>query len=139
MGGQIHMSLSRIQLAQHLDNTYMKAIMLFDVSSISRTDQWLIKYARLKLFQKVQTLFQMGKKDDLVNLLTYLKDNISEMIDLANDPNCFVSISGKVLSEQEVKERWEKLLPEWLQKFMKNTSVWQELEEETKQHKTSHS
>jgi hypothetical protein len=130
LGGQVHLSLSRVQLAYHIDRIFVGAIKLFDPSTITRMDQFLMKYARLKIFQKMQTLFQMGRKDELVELLTYVRNNIDEMISLANDPNCFMTISGKLIDENQAKEAWNKPLPKWLVPWMESTYVWKELERE---------
>jgi len=133
LGGKVHLSLSRVQLAYHVDKIFMGVIRLFDPSSITRMDQFLMKYARLKIFQKMQTLFQMGRKDELIELLTYVRDNIDEMINLANDPNCYIAISGKLIDEKQAKETWDKPLPKWLIPWMQRTSVWKELENEIRE------
>ena len=127
MGGKVYASTSRVKIALTADELYMHAIRLFDLTSISRIDQWLMQYARHKMFQKMQTLFQMGKKKELLELLDYAEKAIPELRRLANNPDVFVTISGKMLNPEQAEKAWNKPLPGWVRKFMESTGIWRKL------------
>lgn len=127
MGGKLYCSLSRLKLAKIFDETFMHVLRLFDQASISRFHRWLLGYARVAMFQKMQTLFQMGKRDELLELLDYAEKVIPELRELANQPDVFVTVSGKQLDPEEVKKAWNRPVPKWVKKFMENTGVWDEL------------
>lgn len=127
MGGKVYGSLSRLKLAKIFDETFMHVLRLFDLASISRVHRWLLSYARNAMFQKMQTLFQMGKRDELLELLDYAENMIPEIRELASQPDVFVTVSGKQLDPQEVKKAWNRPVPKWVREFMENTGVWDEL------------
>lgn len=118
------MSLSRIHIAQIVDDIFMRVLLLFDLSSLSFFEKWIIGYARLKIFQKMQTLFQMGKKKQLLELLDYVEKVIPELKKLANDPYVFITITGKLLNEKELEEIWNKPIPDEVKNFINNKNIW---------------
>lgn len=118
------MSLSRIRIAQIVDEIFMRVLLLFDLSSFSFFEKWIIGYARLKIFQKMQTLFQMGKKKQLLMLLDYVEKVIPELKSLANDPYVFITITGKLLDEKELEEAWNKPIPDEVKNFINNKNIW---------------
>ena len=128
LGGKVYLSRSRVRIAQIVDNLYMKAIKLFDLASISRIDLWLIKYARIKLFQKLQTLFQMGKKRELLELLDYAEKMIPVLRELANSPDVYVTASGKTLDADVAEKVWhERPIPKKIREFIEQTKYWEEV------------
>ena len=127
MGGKAYASASRLKIAHIVDELYMHGIRLFDLTSISRIDRWLMGYARVKMFQKMQTLFQMGKRGELLELIDYAEKVIPELRELANQPDVFVTVSGGQLDPLEVKKAWNRPVPKWVKKFMENAGVWTEL------------
>jgi len=130
LGGKVYISTARVRIAYIVDNIYMKTLALFDQSSISRVHRWLLQYARIHLFQKMQTLFQMGKKKQFLELLDYVEEQIPVLRELANDPMVFLTVSGKILDEEETEKEWNREAPDWLKRFVENTRVWKELETE---------
>jgi len=128
LGGKVYISESRVRIAQIMDELFMHGIKLFDLSSISRLDLWAMKYARLKLFQKMQTLFQMGKKKELLEMIDYIESAIPALREFANAPDIFITASGATLDEKEAERRWhEKPIPKNIEDFIKQTSVWKEV------------
>jgi len=102
---QVHYSESRLKIAQIIDEVFVKAIKLFDLSSIKKLDQWLIGYARRKLFEKMQTLWIMGKKKDFIELLDCLEEQIPKLRELAESPDLWTSADGKALNPADF-DRW---------------------------------
>ena len=127
MGGKLYASKSRLLIAEVVDELYMHGIRLFDLTSVSRVDRWLMGYARVKMFQKLQTLFQMGKKKELLELLDYAEKAVPDLRRLANNPDVFVTVSGKHLDPASAEKAWNKPLPGWVRKFMESTGIWRKL------------
>ena len=116
--GTIYTSSSRLQIAVTIDGLFLKAVQLFDLASISRLDRWLIGYARNKLFEKCQTLFQMGKQKQLLALLDYAEKAIPRLRELAKNPDVWVTVSGKMLDSAEAEKQWDKPVPKWVRKLL---------------------
>ena len=119
--GTIYTSSSRLQIALTVDELFLKAIQLFDLASISHLDRWLIGYARNKLFQKCQTLFQMGKQKQLLALLDYAEKAIPQLRELAKNPDVWVTVSGKMINPVEAEKQWDKPVPKWVRKLLRKT------------------
>jgi len=99
-------SESRIHIARTIDEVYVKAIRLFDLASMNRIELWLVKHARSKLYEKVQTLFQMGKRQEFLELLQYIEASIPKLRQLANNPDVLITASGKPLNEGYARKFW---------------------------------
>ena len=112
-------SNSRIQIARMVDELYVRAIKLFDLASMNRVELWLIKYARRKLYEKVQTLFQMGKRQEFLELLEWTDAAIPKLRQLANQPDVLITASGKQLNEEFARKFWlERPVPKEVSEFI---------------------
>lgn len=115
-------SESRIKIARIVDELYVKAIGLFDLASMNRIEFWLVKFARKKLYEKVQTLFQMGKRQEFLDLLVWLETEIPKLRQLANQPDVLVTASGKALNEELARKLWlNRPLPKEIEEFMEES------------------
>jgi len=112
-------SESRIQIARTIDQLYVKAIRLFDLASMNKIELWLVKHARKKLYEKVQTLFQMGKRQEFLELLQWMEEAIPELRHLANQPDILITASGKQLNEEYARKFWlNRPVPKEVLKFI---------------------
>jgi hypothetical protein len=127
---EIHVSLSRIRIAQIVDEIFMRTLMLFDLNSISFFDRWILGYARIKIFQKMQTLFQMGKKKQLLELLNFIEKVLPELKSLAQSKDVFVTLKGDFLNEEEVEKEWNKEIPDEIKKFINEQEIWLKVKEQ---------
>jgi aromatic ring-cleaving dioxygenase len=89
-----------------IDELYVKGIKLFDLASMNRIELWLVKHARRKLYEKVQTLFQMGKRQEFLELLQWMELAVPKLRLLANQPDVLITASGKQLNEEYTREFW---------------------------------
>jgi hypothetical protein len=116
-------SESRIQIARLVDDLYVKAIKLFDLASMNKLELWLVKHARKKLYEKVQTLFQMGKKQEFLELLEWMEVAIPKLRQLANQPDVLITASGKPLNEEFARKFWlGRPIPEEVREFIEGGS-----------------
>jgi CRISPR/Cas system-associated protein endoribonuclease Cas2 len=114
-------SEARIQIARLIDELYMKGICLFDLPTMSRIEVWLVKHARKKLYEKVQTLFQMGKRKELLELLDWMEATIPKIRQLANDPDVLLTASGKPFNESVARKFWlDRPIPDEVRKFIES-------------------
>lgn len=112
-------SESRIQIARIIDQLYVGAIKLFDLASMNRIELWLVKHARRKLYEKVQTLFQMGKRQEFLELLQWMELAIPKLKQLANQPDVLITASGKLLDEKFAREFWlNRIIPREVAEFI---------------------
>jgi len=112
-------SPSRIQIARTIDQLYIKAIKLFDLASMNKIELWIVKHARKKLYEKVQTIFQMGKRQELIELLDWLEAEIPKLRQLANQPDALLTASGHTLDENYARKFWlERPVPQDVADFI---------------------
>jgi aromatic ring-cleaving dioxygenase len=113
------LSNSRIQIARIIDELYVRALKLFDLASMNRVELWIAKYARRKLYEKVQTLFQMGKRQEFFELLEWLETTIPKLKQLANQPDVLITASGKLLNEEYARRFWlDRPVPKEVREFI---------------------
>jgi len=108
MEKQVYASKSRLEIAHIVDTIFLKAVRLFDLSSIKKLDRWLIGYARRKLFEKMQTLWIMGKRKEFMELLELLEEQIPRLRELAESPDLWTSADGKALNPADF-EGWRRV------------------------------
>jgi len=108
MEKQVYASKSRLEIAHIVDTIFLKAVRLFDLSSIKKLDRWLIGYARRKLFEKMQTLWIMGKRKEFMELLELLEEQIPRLRELAGSPDLWTSADGKALNPADF-EGWKRV------------------------------
>jgi len=102
-----------------IDELYIRAIKLFDLASMNKLELWLVKHARKKLYEKVQTLFQMGKKKEFLELLDYMEASIPKLRQLTNQPDILITASGKMLNEEFARKFWlDRPIPKDVQEFI---------------------
>ena len=113
-------SPSRIQIARAIDELYVKAIALFDLASMNRIELWLVKHARKKLYEKTQTLFQMGKRKEFLELLDWLETAVPKLRQLASNPDILITANGKHVDEDYARKFWiNRPVPDEVEQFMK--------------------
>lgn len=118
------LSESRIRIARVIDQLYVRGIKLFDLGSLNRFELWIAKFARKKLYEKVQTLFQMGKRQEFLELLSWLEREIPELKRLANNPDVLMTVSGKLLNEESTRRFWlNRPIPKDVQEFVNGNLV----------------
>jgi len=112
-------SESRIQIAHIVDELYVRGVRLFDLASMNKVELWLVKHARKKLYEKVQTLFQMGKRQEFLELLDWMEVAIPKLRQLANNSDILITASGKSLNEEFARKFWlERPVPEEVVEFI---------------------
>jgi len=116
--GYGYFSPSRIKLARIVDHLFVDVIRLFDLTSISLVDRFLMGYCREKLYEKMQTLFQMGKKKQLEHIIAEVEKWLPEIKHLINEPDIWLDIEGKRIPERDVRQKEWKLMPDWVKVFI---------------------
>ncbi len=125
LGGKAFISISRVKIASIMDGIFMRAVKLFDAATIKRHELMLLKYARYKMFNKAQTLFQMGKKKELLELVDYMEKMLPELRELVNAPDVFLTVSGRILDEEKASKLWhERPVPKRVQEFFDKETIW---------------
>jgi len=135
LGGKLFGSPSRLQIALIVDAIFVKTLKLFDLSSISPVNKWLLHYAREHLFQKMQTLFQMGKKQELLELLDFAEEAIPVLKQLANNPDVFITVTGRTLKPEELEPFRRKPIPKWVKRFIENHWIYKRILKMEAKHK----
>jgi len=130
LGGKLYASPSRLEIAWLVDQIFIRVLKLFDLTSISRVDRWLLRYAREKLFQKAQTLFQMGKREEFMELLEFASQALPRLRELASRPDVFVTVTGEYLDPEEVRKRFNKPMPPWVKHFIESHPMWKRMQDE---------
>jgi len=123
----VYVSQSRLEMAQIVDTIFVKAISLFDLSSIKKLDRWLIRYAREKIFQKMQTLWIMGKKDEFSELLDYVEEHLPRLRELANNADIWISSNGKFLNPKDFESWKEKKVPKQIIELISKDRFWRKI------------
>ena len=104
-----------------IDELYIKGIKLFDLASMNRIELWLVKHARKKLYEKVQTLFQMGKRKEFLELLDYMEVSIPTLRKLAAEPDVLITASSKLLNENFARKFWiNRTVPKEVNEFIES-------------------
>jgi hypothetical protein len=86
---------------------------------MSKIELWLVKHARKKLYEKVQTLFQMGKRQEFLELLDWMDAAVPKLRQLANQSDVLVTASGKPLNEEFARKFWlERPVPKEVAEFI---------------------
>jgi len=116
--GYGYYSPSRIKLARIADHLFVDIIRLFDLTSVSPVDRFLMGYAREKLYEKMQTLFQMGKKKQLEHIIEEVEKWLPEIKRLINEPDIWLDIEGKPIPERDVTQKEWELMPEPIKLFI---------------------
>jgi len=119
--GWSYYSPSRIKLARIADHLFVDVIRLFDLTSVSLVDRFLMGYCREKLYEKMQTLFQMGKKAQLEHILDDIEKWLPEVRKLINEPDVWLSISGEKFPERDVRKLEWNIMPDWVKVFITHT------------------
>lgn len=127
MTKQVYASKSRLEIAQIVDTILVKTIGLFDLSSIKKLDQWLIRYAREKIFQKMQTLWIMGKQKEFLELLDYVEKEIPRLRELANNSDIWISTNGKILNPKNFEVWREKKPPKKVKDLIEQDKFWRKI------------
>jgi len=116
--GYGYYSPSRIKLARIVDHLFVDIIRLFDLTSVSLVDRFLMGYCREKLYEKMQTLFQMGKKKQLEHIIEEVERWLPEIKRLINEPDVWLDIRGGKIPERDIRDlEWE-LMPEPIKLFI---------------------
>jgi len=124
MAEQVYVSKSRTEIARIVDAIFLEAVRLFDLSSIKQLDQWLVGYARRKLFEKMQTLWIMGKKQEFLELLNCLEEQIPKLRELAESPDLWISAEGKALNPADF-EGWRRVkVPKKIMDLISQDRLW---------------
>jgi len=116
---KLYWSPSRLEIAKIVDGLFLRTLRLFDLSSMTYDELFLAKYARKKLFEKMQTLFQMGKHDELKQLIRFMKQMLPRLEYLIEQPDVFVTADGRLLNPHEQKRKFSKRIPKRVKEFMK--------------------
>jgi len=115
---KLYWSPSRLEIAHLVNRIMLHTLRLFDLTSLTTDEIFLIKYAQKKLFEKMQTMFQMGKHEEFHRLLDYCERVIPRLRELANRPDVFVTVDGSMLNPDEQKRTFNKPLPKRVRQFI---------------------
>jgi len=117
-------SRSRERIAEIADQIFMKVVRLFDLSSIDRFDRWFMHYVRIKIVEKMQTLFSMGKINEFMELLDFVEEKLPEVRELAKRQDVWINVRGRQMSKGGFNPEWIKGIPRWVIRFMKSPPPW---------------